>query len=173
LLITGSPSKTTKLPLSLLPPPFGLDGLFKINNLWGRYDECIPNFRELYREDGTVLNCTLKGKERHYILSISGIDNREKAKEISGEWLYCESSVIINSCKYLEQYFVYFTLNFTCYYQNNDYLGQVVDVKNYGGGDILQIINQKKEYLVLFTCDFINSIDFKEKTITLVGSCAL
>ena len=173
MLITGFPSKDIILPLLSLPSPFGLNGLFKIKAFWGNPTEYITHIKTLQDEKGLVFNTTLKNKNTHYVLSINGIDTREKAKKMAGKWLYYKSSVIINNCNNIDKFFIYFTLNCKCYDQNQNYLGEIIDVKNYGGGNILQILHQKKEYFVLFTDDFIHKIDYENKVVVLTDQYKL
>ena len=98
------------------------------------------------------------------ICNLEGVNDLDEAKKLTGKFISVDRNNLPNV---QENQFYFYDLVDLNVFINNVKVGKVMDVKNHGAGDYLEIVNNKNELLVPMIEDHILDIDIKTKKIEL------
>jgi len=102
---------------------------------------------------------------RGYNLILSGVDSSEKAKALIGRYI----SVSEEDLEQLPEgtYYEFQIVGLVACSENGEEIGEVTDILELPGNDVLVIDRRGEEILVPLVEDFIKGIDIEEKKITI------
>lgn len=113
-------------------------------------------------EKSTNTNITLKNKHKPYIwlAHVDGVNGKDEADALKGTKIYCDRSdfaEIKNDDMYYDD-----LVGRTCIDEDGNVVGEVINVQNYGAGDLLDIKPENgKSFYLSYTDENILKIDDK------------
>jgi 16S rRNA processing protein RimM len=148
--------------------PHGVRGAVKLKT-FTEDPESIRDYSPLYSKDGkekfeiTILS----SKEGMLIAKISGVNDRNEAASLRGRELYADKNLFPD----LEEDEFYYDdlIGMQVVLENGEEFGSVVNLHNFGGGDLVEISlqGQSKTELFAFTREIFPKIDAENKTVTI------
>lgn len=126
------------IALKLLSP-FGLRGLIKANLY---VDQKVICGNKLYDESLVEYSIEdiIKDKKGVFKLKISNYDTPEEVGNLRNKFLYIEKIFLPKLSK--DEFYIYEIID-ACVFFDGAEIGTVVDVKNFGAGDLLEILPSK------------------------------
>ena len=156
------------IKIGIIGKPFGLRGLFFLNSLLYQPDDLIELNDKIVDHKGEPVQIFLeKVKSDKLIAGIKGISSCSQANLLKNKELFIKRS---DFPKLSDGEFYHVDLiGLKVFKIDNDFLGTVTDVVNFGAGDILEIeiINSKKIVYHPFQGDFIYSVDLANSIIII------
>ena len=122
------------------------------------------NYKNLYVDGNEKIIVSFLVKSNKILCKIDSVENVEEAQKYSGK-MVCIDRVELPKLE--KKKFYYNDLIEMKAYINKKQVGVVINVKNHGAGDYLEILDKKKEILVPFNDDHIKEIDIKKKALFL------
>ncbi len=143
-----------------------LQGALKVNTGFLHFDKII-NEKVLVELTNNAKILTIKNfkkmTDKKYVLSFLEIDNIQSAKELIGASIKIRKELIPKIDK--DEYYTEDLISFKVY-NEDEYIGDIVDIMETAAHDILVVQENKKEILIPFIEDvFINEIDFDNQKI--------
>ena len=145
--------------------PQGLNGDIKIN-IFTSSLESFKMLRSFFMEDGksSLIFTSLRKIGKKNIGSIEGCEDRDAALDCRGKHIYAfrENFPKTNN----DEYYVLDLIDCEVINVKQESLGKVIDIKNFGAGDLIEIINNGKKtfYIPMNEDNFIN-VDIDKKKI--------
>ncbi|HOJ92116.1 MAG TPA: ribosome maturation factor RimM [Dictyoglomaceae bacterium] len=146
--------------------PFGIRGGIKI---WSFFDP-ILNLKKgqmLYLSCGDTLlvkeELALELVREHnkgFVVYFSGIDTREKAEKIKGNWLLLDESELPELPEW--QFYSFQIIGLPVYEISGEYLGTIREIIETGSNDVYVIENEEEELYIPAIKDIIMEVDLKE-----------
>ena len=124
----------------------------------------IINYKNFYVDGKEKIIAGFVVKSNKILCKINSVSNPEEAKKYSGRMIFIDR---IELPKLDKKKFYYNDLIHMKAYIKKKQVGVVMNVKNHGAGDYLEILDKKKEILVPFNDDHIEEIDIKKKVLFL------
>lgn len=93
----------------------------------------------------------------HFICTLSGVATREEAEALKGTRLYVSRSKLPKPKN--GQYYYADLIGLEARLSNGEVFGKVVDMKNYGAGDILEISRPGGAEMLPFNKDVVGEVD--------------
>ena len=154
-----------KILIATILRPQGLNGELKCK-LENQNHEMIKDVNEVYLNDKQVPTKVIAKKYRngYLYLQLSMCNTREKAELMRNFKVYANRANISIPD---DEYMISDLINMNVVSQDGLLIGKLVDVQNFGAGDILIIEQYKREYMVPFVRDFVKKIDGCTNTITV------
>ena len=143
--------------------PKGLNGDIKINILTLSF-ESFKMLKSFFMEDGksSLIFTSLRKIGKKNIGSIEGCEDRDAALNFKGKHIFAfrENFPITNN----DEYYVLDLIGCEVFNVKQESLGKVIDIKNFGAGDLIEITNNGKKtfYIPMNEDNFIN-VDIDKK----------
>jgi len=146
-----------KILIATILRPQGLNGELKCKLENNNYD-VIKNVNEVYLNDKQIPTRVINKAFRngYLFLTLSMVNSREKADLVRNFKVYADKK-FINIPK--DEYMIADLIDMTVYSEEGQEIGKLVDVQNFGAGDILIIEQYKREYMVPFIKDIFVQIN--------------
>ena len=122
-----------------------------------------------------IFEITITGQTAGLIIAtIRGISSREEAELLRGEELFIQRAAL-PEVEEGEGYYYVDLMGIQAYDENNTYIGDVVQVNNYGANDFLDIRHPETfaEYTVPFTNEAILEVSVDDKKICVESTFVL
>jgi 16S rRNA processing protein RimM len=128
----------------------------------------VITLKEIYFDDGTIAKITSsRPKNDTLIIKIENINNRTDAEKLKGRKLYIlkENLPILNN----DEYYYNQLIGLILIDNNNNKIGTIVGVYNFGAGDIVEYedIASNNLEMIPFNNNVFTNIDLKNKTCTI------
>ena len=138
----------------------GLKGSFFLNSYCDPEDNFFTYKRFFLIQEKKILEFSIKSKHiksSKNIINISGIESVEDIKKLTNSEIYTLN-------KYLKpedgEYYWKDLLQLEVYNENNEFIGIVSEIRNYGANDTLVIKNKTSQLLIPYVKDiFIKKVD--------------
>ena len=142
----------------------GLKGFFKITS-FTENPENIFKFKSfnIGKNYSSINLKKIKVLPNGYIVSCQEVDTREKSELIVGSLIEIESSELpeINNHK---KYYFHELINLEVKDENENNLGTVCSVENYGSADLIEVRNKdQKDFFIPFSKTTIKKVDLEKK----------
>ena len=137
-----------KLLIATILRPQGLKGELKCR-LENQDYSVIENVNEVYLNDKNIPTRVISKAYRNgcLFLTLSTIDCRDKADLLRNSKVYADRSLLKFD---EEEYVISDLIGAEVVDENNNLIGELVDVQNYGATDILVVNQYKRDYMVPF-----------------------
>tara|TARA_Y100001970_G_scaffold244788_1_gene311287 strand:- start:4510 stop:5019 length:510 start_codon:yes stop_codon:yes gene_type:complete len=145
--------------------PQGLRGLIRINILTLSFDSFKNLKNYFFKENKSNLKFkSLKKIGKNFIASLEGCDDRNNALKYKGKKIF---SLRENFPKTKNnEYYVIDIIGCDVFNAKKIFLGKVIDIKNFGAGDLLELIfSNKKKFYIPMNKDNVIDIDVHKKKI--------
>ena len=145
--------------------PQGLKGDIKINILTSSF-ESFKMLKNYFIQDGkTILHFTaLRKIGKKNIASLKGCENRNAALDYKGKYIFSSKENFSEIGE--DEYYVIDLIGCTIFNAEKESLGIVIDIKNFGAGDLIEIKrDSKKKFYIPMNDDNIISVNILEKKI--------
>ena len=145
--------------------PQGLKGDIKINIFTSSF-ESFKMLKSFFMEDGKsslIFTSLLKiGKKN--IGSIEGCEDRDAALNFKGKHIFTFRENFLKTNN--DEYYVLDLIDCEVINLKQESLGKVIDIKNFGAGDLIEIINNgKKTFYIPMNEDNLINVDIDKKRI--------
>ena len=152
--------------IGVIGSPHGVQGFIKIKN-YSENPKGITSYGDVYNENGDKLNLKYKGISKNLnIFKVENINNRDDASRLRGQKLFVERQSLPRLTNGDVYHIDIIGLN-VMNLKENKILGKVDNISNFGAGDILEISNDRTEYLVPLLSNDIQNINLDKKFIRL------
>ena len=145
--------------------PIGLNGEIKVNIMTSTFD-VFKKLNDYSNSDGTIIwsfsNIRLKGNK--CVVKIDNCFSSEEVSKFKGKKIY--SSKINLPATGKNEYYVSDLIGCKVIIRDNNITGQVINVKNFGAGDLLEVKLDKKIILIPFNNENNISVSLNKKEIT-------
>ena len=152
--------------IGVIGSPHGVQGYIKIKN-YSENPKGVISYGNVYNENGDKLNLKYKGISKNLgIFKVEKINNRNDAYQLKGQKLFIERQSLprlTNGDVYHVDIIGLNVMNL----EENIILGKINNISNFGAGDILEISNDRTEYLVPLLSNDIQNINLDKKFIRL------
>lgn len=142
----------------------GLKGEIKIN-IHTSSLESFKKLKHFFMEDGTtkILFKSFKEIGKKYISVVTGCADRNIAETYKGKKIFSmrESLPNINN----DEYYVSDLIGCKVINLKNKYLGKIIDIKNFGAGDLMEISKDNKNFFIPMNKDNLISVDLQKMII--------
>ena len=157
--------ETDLICVGIISSPHGINGHIKIK-YYTEKPKGIISYGTVYNKEREKVYLKYKGISKNLaIYEVENIIDRNEANLLKGEHLFVKRKALPK----LENDEIYHidliglkALNKKC-----QVIGIIENVSNYGAGDILEIKNKKKSFLVPLISKNLDSVNLKKKTICL------
>ena len=122
------------------------------------------NYKNLYVHGNEKITASFLVKSDKILCKVNSVENPEEAKKFLGKIVCIDRAELP---KLENKNFYYNDLIDMKAYIKKKQVGVVINVKNHGAGDYLEIFDKKKERLVPFNDDHVEKIDKKKKILFL------
>ena len=124
--------------------PQGLKGDLRINILTTSLNS-FKNLKKYFSDNGksNLIFKSIKKIGNKYIGSLEGCDDRNTALEFKGKKIYSPKENFSKTRK--GEYYVFELINCEIENLEHKFIGKIVDIKNYGAGDLIEVINSNKK----------------------------
>lgn len=154
-----------KILIATILKPQGLKGELKCKLENDNFD-IIKDINEIYLNDKNVPTRIISKSFRmgYLFLTLSMCDCREKAELMRNFKVYALRNQLDLP---QDEYMITDLIDMQVVTENGERIGKLLDIQNYGAGDILVIEQYKREYLVPFVKDIVIKIDKSSNTIVV------
>lgn len=145
--------------------PQGLKGDIKINILTSSF-ESFKMLKNYFIQDGkTILHFTaLRKIGKKNIASLEGCEDRNAALDYKGKYIFSSKENFLEIGE--DEYYVIDLIGCAIFNAEKESLGIVVDIKNFGAGDLIEIKrDNKKNFYIPMNDDNLVSVNILEKKI--------
>ena len=149
---------------------FGVSGLVKITSFC-QPKRSIKSYKPIYIDGSTNpirVEFTTK-KNNSFNARVNNIFDMEKAKQLSGKYLYVKRETLPN----LNKDEFYHSDLICCNVLNEEFemIGPITGVENHGASDIIEFLNEKtnKKILIPLTKQFVKKIAVEKKYIVIIN----
>lgn len=144
----------------------GIKGMVKVKSFTDNADQLFE-YEPLFDKDGNVIEINKQGIAKElYLASVKGVTDRNQAELLKGTELFINQ----NQLPELEQgeYYNCNIIGLDVMDKHNNKIGTVIDMHNYGGGDLVDVkFNDSKESeLFLFANDVVE-VNIEENFLVL------
>ena len=157
--------ETDLICVGIIASPHGVNGHIKIK-YYTESPKGIISYGKVYNKDRKIVNLKYKGKSKNLaIYEVETIIDRNGANLLKGECLFVTRKAL-PKLKNDEVYHIDL-IGLKALNEKSQIIGIIENVSNYGAGDILEIKNKKKSFLVPLISKNLDSVDLKKKSICL------
>ena len=156
-----------KVCIGIVTSPHGIKGEVNVKTFLDNPKD-LPNFKYIFdvSVNRTFKILDVRGvKKDMVIVKIKGFDNRNKAEEIRGKKLYIDKSELPDT---EEDEFYQKDIIGLKVFENKKVIGKVLNVYNYGAGEMIEIeLKNKQIEAIPFNDDYVKNIDLKKGNIEI------
>jgi 16S rRNA processing protein RimM len=157
--------ETDLICVGIISSPHGINGHIKIK-YYTENPKGIISYGTVYNKDREIINLKYKGiSSKLAIYEVENISDRNEANLLKGEYLFVKRKAL-PKLKNDEIYHIDL-IGLKAINKKSQIIGTIENVSNYGAGDILEIKNKKKSFLVPLISKNLDSINLKKKSICL------
>ena len=157
--------ETDLICVGIISSPHGINGHIKIK-YYTENPKGIISYGTVYNKDREIINLKYKGiSSKLAIYEVENISDRNEANLLKGEYLFVKRKAL-PKLKNDEIYHIDL-IGLKAINKKSQIIGTIENVSNYGAGDILEIKNKEKSFLVPLISKNLDSINLKKKTICL------
>ena len=144
----------------------GLKGEIKINLLTSNFN-VFKSLDNYYNHDQSIewKFDYIQMRQEKCVALPSHSKNRNDAESLKNQKIFALKQNFIPT--ETNEYFVSDLVGCKINHQNGSFLGQVINVDNFGAGDLIEIIHKNKKIYIPLNDDNVVSIDVKKKKITV------
>tara|TARA_B100001250_G_C19607280_1_gene703334 strand:+ start:69 stop:575 length:507 start_codon:yes stop_codon:yes gene_type:complete len=157
-------SNKDKILVGTFGAPVGLNGKIKVNIMTSTF-EVFKNLNSYCNFDGTIIlnfkEITFKGKK--CVVHLDNCYSFEDALKFKGEKIYSSKNNLPSIGD--NEYYVNDLIGCKVFIKDNIKTGEVIDVKNFGAGDLLEIKFETKIILIPFNKENNVSVNLNKKEI--------
>ncbi len=159
-------SNKDKVLVGQFSSPIGLRGELKVNIMTTTFD-VFKKLQNYTNFDGTVIwkfkKITLKGKK--CIVQLDNCLSKEDANKFKGEKIFSDKKNLPAAKE--NEYFINDLIGCKINIKHKSIYGEVINVKNFGAGDLLEVKVEKKIILIPFNKENIISVTLSKKEINV------
>ena len=150
--------------------PHGIRGQIKARGVFP--NTSIPlNTKTLYDNSGTKYSAeiAINGRDQ-FVIQLKGIDDRNQAETLRDQQLYADVSELYSNLDLSDiGSYIFFIMDFAVISQDDQELGKVVAIHNFGAGDVLELFCSAKNssFFYPFQKEFIVEINFPKTCIMI------
>ena len=127
----------------------------------------LPFYSKKGNQFEPLTDLSFKSKGHRVIGKLIGIDSMDEAKSLCNQEIYINRDDL--PALEEEEYYYVDLIGCQCYWDNQE-IGVVKSVNNYGSCDIFQIISKdQKEFHIPFLNKYVKKVDIQKKVIYFVG----
>ena len=154
-----------KILIATILKPQGLNGELKCKLENDNFD-IIKDINEVFLNDKQVPTRVIDKKYRngYLYLTLSMCNTREKADLMRNFRIFANRNDLTISD---DEYMISDLINMEVVSESGDAIGKLLDVQNFGAGDILIVEQYKREYMVPFVKDIVLNVNKYTSTITV------
>ena len=154
-----------KILIATILKPQGLNGELKCKLENDNFD-IIKDINEVFLNDKQVPTRVIDKKYRngYLYLTLSMCNTREKADLMRNFRIFANRNDLTISD---DEYMISDLINMEVVSESGDTIGKLLDVQNFGAGDILIVEQYKREYMVPFVKDIVLNVNKYTSTITV------
>ena len=157
--------ETDLICVGIISSPHGINGHIKIK-YYTENPKGIISYGTVYNKEREIVNLKYKGiSSKLAIYEVENISDRNEANLLKGEYLFVKRKAL-PKLKNDEIYHIDL-IGLKALNKKSQIIGTIENVSNYGAGDILEIKNKKKSFLVPLISKNLDSINLKKKSICL------
>lgn len=157
--------ETDLICVGIISSPHGINGHIKIK-YYTENPKGIISYGTVYNKEREIVNLKYKGiSNKLAIYEVENISDRNEANLLKGEYLFVKRKAL-PKLKNDEIYHIDL-IGLKALNKKSQIIGTIENVSNYGAGDILEIKNKEKSFLVPLISKNLDSINLKKKTICL------
>lgn len=157
--------ETDLICVGIISSPHGINGHIKIK-YYTENPKGIISYGTVYNKDREIINLKYKGiSSKLAIYEVENISDRNEANLLKGEYLFVKRKAL-PKLKNDEIYHIDL-IGLKALNKKSQIIGTIENVSNYGAGDILEIKNKEKSFLVPLISKNLDSINLKKKSICL------
>ena len=157
--------ETDLICVGIISSPHGINGHIKIK-YYTENPKGIISYGTVYNKEREIVNLKYKGiSSKLAIYEVENISDRNEANLLKGEYLFVKRKAL-PKLKNDEIYHIDL-IGLKAINKKSQIIGTIENVSNYGAGDILEIKNKKKSFLVPLISKNLDSINLKKKSICL------
>ena len=157
--------ETDLICVGIISSPHGINGHIKIK-YYTENPKGIISYGTVYNKDREIVNLKYKGiSNKLAIYEVENISDRNEANLLKGEYLFVKRKAL-PKLKNDEIYHIDL-IGLKAINKKSQIIGTIENVSNYGAGDILEIKNKKKSFLVPLISKNLDSVNLKKKSIRL------
>lgn len=154
--------------LGKIEGPFGVNGLLTLQS-YCEPKESIKTYSPIYIEGKKdALDLKFVGNHNNkFTVQIDKINTRESANSFRGRHVYVKRDTLKNLME--EEFYYVDLLECTIFSECMKKIGPVINVENYGAGDIIEFINKEtnKKIMIPLNRKFVKAISIKQKVVVL------
>ena len=146
--------------------PHGIKGSFKVRSYTSKPED-IVSYGEIYDEKKVVINISIISISTNFLICKSNvINNRIDAQKLNGQKLYIKRHKLPKLGK--NEYYNFDLIGLKVYKKNRDYVGYIINILNFGAGDILEVKTKEKDSILLpFGPKHPSKVNIKNKEIEI------
>lgn len=157
--------ETDLICVGIISSPHGINGHIKIK-YYTENPKGIISYGTVYNKDREIINLKYKGiSSKLAIYEVENISDRNEANLLKGEYLFVKRKAL-PKLKNDEIYHIDL-IGLKAINKKSQIIGTIENVSNYGAGDILEVKNKEKSFLVPLISKNLDSINLKKKSICL------
>lgn len=155
-----------KVAIGEVVSPSGFKGQFKIKSFTEKKDNFFKYGPVSIGSKFTGIRITkIKNAKDMFVVRCENIATKEAVEEIRGALIFVDREILPNLDSNKTFYF-HDLINMKVYNENNNFLGKVISVDNYGSDDVIEIKDDNNvTILISLNEKFINQIKLSENKI--------
>ena len=155
-----------KVAIGEVVSPSGFKGQFKIKSFTEKKDNFFKYGPVSIGSKFTGIKISkIKNTKDMFVVSCENIATKEAAEEIRGALIFVDREILPNLDS-SETFYFHDLINMKVYNENNNFLGKVISVDNYGSDDVIEIKDDNNvTILISLNEKFINQIKLSENKI--------
>ena len=152
--------ETDLICVGIISSPHGFNGNIKIK-YYTENPKGIISYGTVYNKDREIINLKYKGiSSKLAIYEVENISDRNEANLLKGEYLFVKRKALpkLNN----DEIYHIDLIGLKAINKKSQIIGTIENVSNYGAGDILEIKNKEKSFLVPLISKNLDSINLKK-----------
>ena len=157
--------ETDLICVGIIASPHGVNGHIKIK-YFTENPKGIISYGSVYNKDREIVNLKYRGISQNLaVYEVENIIDRNEANLLKGEHLFVKRKALPK----LENDEIYHIdlIGLKALNKKSQVIGIIENVSNYGAGDILEIKNKNRSFLVPLISKNLDSVNLKKKSICL------
>ena len=143
--------------------PVGLNGEIKLKVYSSNFKFFLKNSFLVNEVLLKIKNSIIKEKNRYFIVKMNKMIDIENIKKFKGNKIFVERVHLPKINK--NEYYIADLINCKIMSFDNKYLGLVKSIDNYGAGNLINVLKNKKSFFISFDSENIISVNLKKKLI--------
>lgn len=159
--------KSTLIPVGVITGAHGIRGEVKLKSFTSD-PAAIAGYGPLTSRTGESFTIArLRGEKDGFIATLKGVTDRNRAEALRGTELFVERSVLPETDS--DEVYAHDLIGLTVKTENGETLGTVIDMPNYGAGDLLELERpgQRETLLIPYAESYVLAEDLENGIITV------